>query len=512
MTSAQEEKIPENADDGGWVGIFVRRPILALVLNLLIIIAGFAAYQGIEVRELPDVDRPVVTVRADYLGATPESIDSQVTAIIESAVSRVQGVTSISSNSSFGSARISIEFSSSTNLDTAAMDVRDAVASVVNQLPKDMEDEPSVIKADADAQPIIQMSVASTKLSEGELTDLVNNVIEDKLAAVEGVAAANSYGLRAKTIEVRVNQVALAARGLSLEDLITAIGKAAVTTPSGALENATQQLLVRAEAPVATPDDVSALEINAQTRVKDVAFVRWGFQDATAMTRLDGKTAIGIEIIRAAQANTIDISNGVRAAVDELRKSLPEGVEIAITSDDATFIRKSVKEVVTSLLLANAIVILIIFAFLRSFRAVVAPAISIPVSLIGTLAAIWAAGFSINILTLLALVVATGLVVDDAIVVIENIARHRAMGAGPRAAAVLGTKEIVFAVMATTATLAAVFIPVSFMPGIVGNLFSEFGFVLAFSVTISAAVALDRLSDARCEIRHREKKATTITD
>ena len=207
-----------------------------------------------------------MTVSADYPGATPESMDSQVTAIIESAVSRVQGVTSISSNSSFGSARISIEFSSSTNLDTAAMDVRDAVASVVNQLPKDMEDEPRVIKADADAQPIIQMSVASTKLSEGELTDLVNNVIEDKLAAVEGVAAANSYGLRAKTIEVRVNQVALAARGLSLEDLITAIGKAAVTTPSGALENATQQLLVRAEAPVATPDDVSALEINAQTR------------------------------------------------------------------------------------------------------------------------------------------------------------------------------------------------------------------------------------------------------
>jgi hydrophobe/amphiphile efflux-1 (HAE1) family protein len=490
MTTAEEEKIPEDADDGGWVGIFVRRPILAVVLNLLVIIAGVAAYQGIEVRELPDVDRPVVTVRADYPGATPESMDSQVTAIIESAVSRVQGVTSISSTSSFGSARISIEFSSRTNLDTAAMDVRDAVASIINQLPQDMEDEPRVIKADADAQPIIQMSVASTKLSEGELTDLVNNVIEDKLAAVEGVAAANSYGLRAKTIEVRVNQVALAARGLSLADLTSAINKAAVTTPSGALENATQQLLVRAEAPLLTPDDVSALEINPQTKVSDVAFVRWGFQDATAITRLDGKTAIGIEIIRAAQANTIDISNGVRAAVDELRKSLPKDVEIAITSDDATFIRESVKEVVTSLLLANAIVILIIFAFLRSFRAVVAPAISIPVSLVGTLAAIWAAGFSINILTLLALVVATGLVVDDAIVVIENIARHRALGAGPRAAAVLGTKEIVFAVLATTATLAAVFIPVSFMPGIVGNLFSEFGFVLAFSVTISALVAL----------------------
>lgn len=490
MTVPEKGQIPERADDGGWVGIFVRRPILAMVLNLLVIIAGFAAFQGIEVRELPDVDRPVITVRADYTGATPESIDSQVTAVIESAVARVQGVTSISSTSSFGSARVTIEFSSSTNLDTAAMDVRDAVAGIVNQLPKDMEDEPRVVKADDDATPVMQLSVSSTKLSEGDLTDLVNDVIEDKLAAVEGVAAANTYGVRAKTIEVRVNQVALAARGLSLDDLINAIGKAAVTTPSGALENTNQQLLVRAEAPLSTPDDVGALELNPQTKVKDVAFVRWGFEDATAITRINGKNAIGIDIIRQAQANTIDISNGVRAAVDELRKSIPKDVDITITSDDAIFIQQSVREVIISLLLANGIVILIILAFLRSFRATLAPAISIPVSLIGTLAAIWAAGFSINLLTLLALVVATGLVVDDAIVVIENIARHRALGAGPRAAAVLGTKEIVFAVMATTATLAAVFIPVSFMPGIVGSLFSEFGFVLAFSVSISAAVAL----------------------
>ena len=490
MTVPEKGRIPEHVDDGGWVGIFVRRPILAMVLNLLVIIAGFAAFQGIEVRELPDVDRPVITVRADYTGATPESIDSQVTAIIESAVARVQGVTSISSTSSFGSARVTIEFSSRTNLDTAAMDVRDAVAGIANQLPKDMEDQPRVVKADDDATPIMQLSVSSTKLSEGDLTDLVNNVIEDKLAAVDGVAAANTYGVRAKTIEVRVNQVALAARGLSLEDLISAIGKAAVTTPSGALENTNQQLLVRAEAPLSTPEDVSALELNPQTTVKDVAFVRWGFEDATAITRINGKDAIGVDIIRQAQANTIDISKGVRAAVDELRKSLPKDVDITVTSDDAIFIQQSVREVIISLLLANGIVILIIFAFLRSFRATIAPAVSIPVSLIGTLAAIWAAGFSINLLTLLALVVATGLVVDDAIVVIENIARHRSLGAGPRAAAVLGTKEIVFAVLATTATLAAVFIPVSFMPGIVGSLFSEFGFVLAFSVSISAAVAL----------------------
>ncbi|MGE8943170.1 efflux RND transporter permease subunit [Leptospira interrogans] len=482
--------IRKGGDDGGWVGVFVRRPILAVVLNLLVIIAGIAAVQSIEIRELPDVDRPVVSIRTSYPGATPESMDAQITAIIESAVSRVQGVTGISSNSSYGSSRVAVEFSTATDLQTAAMDVRDAVASITNQLPNDMDSEPRVVKADADASPIIRMAVASDKLSESELTDLVNNVIEDRLAAVEGVAAANSYGLRAKTIEVRVSQVGLAARGLSLGDLITAIGKASVNTPSGALENATQQLIVRAEAPIATPADVAGLEINAQTKVGDVAFVRWAFQDATAYTRLDGKTAIGVEIIRQAKANTIAISDGVQAAIDELKQTLPQDVTIAVTSDDAIFIRESIREVVLTLVLSTVIVIGIIYAFLGSVRETIAPAFAIPVSLIGTLAAVWAAGFSINILTLLALVIATGLVVDDAIIVVENIARHRAMGVGPRAAAVIGTRQIIFAVLATTATLVAVFVPISFMPGVVGNLFSEFGFVLAFSVSISSIVAL----------------------
>ena len=476
--------------DGGWVGIFVRRPILAMVLNLLVIIAGIAAVQNIEIRELPDVDRPVVTVRASYPGASPESMDAQVTAIIESAVARVQGVTGITSNSSYGSSRVAIEFSTSTDMQVAAMDVRDAVASVAGQLPNDMDDEPRVMKADADASPIIRMAVASDTLSESELTDLVQNVIEDRLAAVEGVAAANSYGLRARTIEVRISQVALAARGIGLNELISVIGAASVTTPSGALENATQQLIVRAEAPIDTPEEVAALDIDARTKVGDVAFVRWAFQDATAITRLDGTTAIGIEIIRQAKANTIAISDGIRQAVAELEQALPDGVSIAITSDDAIFIREAISEVVITLILATIIVILVIFAFLGSARETIAPAFAIPVSLIGTLAAIWFAGFSINMLTLLALVIATGLVVDDAIIVVENISRYRAMGHGPRASAVIGTHEIVFAVLSTTAVLIAVFVPISFMPGIVGNLFSEFGFVLAFAVTISSFVAL----------------------
>ncbi|MGD9830124.1 MAG: efflux RND transporter permease subunit [Hyphomicrobiaceae bacterium] len=477
-------------DDGGWVGVFVRRPVLAVVLNLLIIVAGFAALQGIEIRELPDVDRPVVTVRTSYPGATPESIDAQITAIIESAVSRVPGVASISSNSSFGQSRVVIEFSSRTKLDSAAMDVRDAVANIVSQLPKDLKEQPRVLKADADASPIMRLSVSSATLSEAKLTDLVTNVIEERLAAVGGVASATAYGLRKRIIEVRVSQVALAARGLTLADLTAAISKATLTAQSGSLESATQQLLVRAEAPVATPGDVSALELNAQTRVGDVAFVRWAFEEATAITRLDGRRAIGVEIVRQAQSNTIAISQGIRAAISELKRSLPAGVDLAVTSDDAVFIRSSIEEVVTSLVLATIIVVLVILVFMRSWRATVAPALAIPVSLVGTFAAIWMAGFSINILTLLALVVATGLVVDDAIVVVENIARRRAMGLGPRAAAVVGTREIVFAVLSTTATLAAVFVPISFLPGVVGSLFSEFGFVLAFAVTVSSCVAL----------------------
>ena len=477
-------------DDGGWVGTFIRRPVLTIVINLLIILAGVAALQGIEVRELPDVDRPVVSVRATYEGATPQTMDAQITSIIEGAVSRVPGVSNISSNSSYGSSRVTIEFSSSTNLDSAAMDVRDAVAGIRNQLPRDMPEEPRVMKADDDASPIMRLIVTSASLSESEMTEFVSGVIEDRLSAVEGVASAASYGLRPRTIEVRVNQVALSARGLALSDLMAAISKATVSAPSGALENATQQLLVRAEAPVQTPDDVGALELNPTTRVSDVAFVRWSFQEATAITRLDGKTAIGVEIIRQAQSNTIAISDAVRQTIADLKRSLPAGVEISVVSDDALFIREAVTEVVWSLLLASAIVIGVILLFLASIGATVAPAVAIPISLVGTLVLVWVAGFSINILTLLAFVVATGLVVDDAIVVIENISRHRANGLGPRAAAVIGTRQIVFAVLSTTVTLAAVFIPVSFMPGIVGSLFSEFGFVLAFAVLMSSFVAL----------------------
>jgi hydrophobe/amphiphile efflux-1 (HAE1) family protein len=489
VVSTREEIERADSARRGATALFIRRPVLAIVMNLLIIIAGLAALTSVEIRELPDVDRPVVTVRTTYEGATPESIDAKVTKILESAVARVQGVNSITSRSRYGSSRITVEFSPSTDLNVAVGDVRDAVAGVARRLPEKAE-APVVVKADDDASPVIRLAVSSSTLGVGPLTRLVEDRILDRLAAVDGVADVSAYGLRARVIRVAVNQVTLASRGLTMQDVITALENASLDAPSGTLESRRQSLLVRTESPVLTAAEIGGLFVNDKTRIRDVARVRLRTATPTSATRVDGRTAIGIGIIRQAQSNTLTISGGVAAVVADLNRELPEGTKIAVTSDDAVFIQGAVDEVVTTLFLATAIVVLVIFLFLRSFRSTLIPAITIPVSILGTIAGIWIAGFSVNILTLLALVLATGIVVDDAIVVLENIQRHRRMGAAGRAAAVLGTREIFFAVISTTVTLAAVFIPISFLPGTAGGLFSEFGFVLAFAVGISSFVAL----------------------
>ncbi len=487
--SADEGNPRHDSARRGATALFIRRPVLAIVMNLLIIIAGLAALTSVEIRELPDVDRPVVTVRTTYEGATPESIDAKVTKILESAVARVQGVNSITSSSRYGSSRITVEFSPTTNLNVAVGDVRDAVAGVARRLPEKAE-APVVVKADDDASPVIRLAVSSSRLDVGPLTRLVQDRVLDRLAAVDGVADVSAYGMRARVIRVAVNQVTLASRGLTMQDVITALEKASLDAPSGTLESRRQSLLVRTESPVLTAAEIGALFVNDKTRIRDVARVRLVTATPTSATRVDGRTAIGIGIVRQAQSNTLSISRGVAAVVADLNRELPQGTKIAVTSDDAVFIQGAVDEVVSTLFLATAIVVLVIFLFLRSFRSTLIPAITIPVSILGTIAGIWIAGFSVNILTLLALVLATGIVVDDAIVVLENIQRHRRMGAAGRAAAVLGTREIFFAVISTTVTLAAVFIPISFLPGTAGGLFAEFGFVLAFAVSISSFVAL----------------------
>ncbi|RKE84349.1 efflux RND transporter permease subunit [Rhizobium sp. AG855] len=480
---------PPEQSGRNFTALFVRRPVLAAVLNTLLVVAGLAALAGIEVRELPDVDQPVITVSTNYDGASAQTMDQEVTRVIEGAVARVSGLKSMSSRSQFGSSRTTLEFSDSVDLAVAANDVRDALGRVRNQLPDDV-DEPRIVKADSDSQPIMRLGVTSTTLSMEDLTLLVENEISDRLAAVDGVADVEIYGDQEKVFRIDVNQAALASRGLTVANLSTALQGASLDVPAGSLESLTQDIVVRATASLTSVEDFENVLIGNQVRLRDVATVTLGPDDGSTALRSNGVAGVGLGVIRQAQSNTLSISSGVHAAVADLQDVLPEGTRIVVSSDDAVFIQGALHEVELALSLSAAIVLVVLFLFLRDWRATLIPALTMPVALIGTLAAIYMVGFSINILTLLAIVLATGLVVDDAIVVLENIVRRRSEGMGPRAAAVLGTQEVFFAVLATTATLAAVFVPLSFLPGQLGGLFREFGFVLAFAVLLSSVTAL----------------------
>ncbi|MFK7856797.1 MAG: efflux RND transporter permease subunit [Granulosicoccus sp.] len=480
---------PINVASGDMTALFVRRPVLAIVVSLLIIVAGIAAIVGVEIRELPSVDSPVITVSTSYSGAAPETIDREVTAIIESAAGRVPGVKSISSSSSFGSSRVTADFRESVDLDVAASDMRDAIARVSRDLP-DAVDDPRIVKADSDAQAVLRLAVTSATLTAEEMTIVVENQILDNFTTISGVADVQVYGDREQVFRIDVDQAKLASRGLTIANLASALSDVAFDTPAGSLSNDTQNLSVRARASVASAEQFEQLIITGRTRIGDVATVSLGADTGATSLRANGRTGIGLGIVRQAGSNTLEISKEVHAVAKRLNGNLPDGMDIRVTSDDAVFINGSIKEVLTSLSLAVAIVISIIFIFLLNWRATLIPAITLPVALIGTVAGIWLAGFSINILTLLALLLATGMVVDDAIVVLENIVNRRRAGMGARAAAVIGTRQVFFAVVTTTAVLAAVFIPLSFLPGKAGGLFREFGFVLAIAVTISSIVAL----------------------
>ncbi len=474
---------------GDLAALCVRRPVLASVMSMLIVIGGLAAWLGVQVRELPNVDRPVITVRTDFPGATPDAVDTQVTSVVEGAVARVPGLVSLSSNSNRGRSRIVAEFSDSTDMNVAASDVRDVVAGIRRRLPTDAE-EPVIVKADSDGQAVLRLSVVSATLPIDELTAIVENQVVDRLAAVEGVADVQAWGLQRPTFRVTIDPSALASRGLAVNDVQTALRTILTDQPAGTFTSGGQTLLVEAAASARTVEEIAATYINARTRIGDVAEVSLGPSDRETVLRANGETGIALGIIRQAQSNTIAISDGIRAAVADLNASLPEGVFVEVRSDEAVFIRGAVSEVIFTLFIATLLIVSIILLFFRSLRATFIPAITVPVAIIGTLAAIWLMGFSVNVLTLLALVLATGIVVDDAIVVLENIERRRSEGMGPRAAAVLGTRQVFFAVIATTATLAAVFIPISFLPGTAGALFSEFGYVLAAAVMLSSFVAL----------------------
>ncbi|GAA6206544.1 efflux RND transporter permease subunit [Thalassotalea sp. SU-HH00458] len=466
----------------------IRRPVLIVVLNLLIIIAGLAAFNAIEVRELPDVDRPIVSVTAHFPGGSPETVDTEVTSKLEGAVARVSGVKSINANSEEGNARVRVEFRPGINLDDAANEIRESVSRVQRELPDTVE-RLAIIKADNDAQSVVSIAVSSTTLDLESLTERVEIDLAPLFLSIPGVADVRLNGDRERVLRVLLDPLRLTSFNLSITDVAAALRQAPFDVPAGSMKSTDQQLIVRADATSISAEEVADIIIRNNTRIGDVATVFFGPADANSMVRLDGRPVIGLGVIRQARSNTIEISDEVLALVKQVENRFPN-LQMQVTSDDAEFIRGSVQEVITSLLLTIILVIATLWLFIGSGRATIVPALSIPVSLIGALAAIWLMGFSINILTLLALVLATGLIVDDAIVVTENIQRRRSLGLGARASAVIGTREVFFAVVATTAVLVAVFVPIAFLPSTAGRLFREFGGVLAISVIISSFVAL----------------------
>lgn len=489
--------------DNDLPSLAIRRPLLVLVLNLLIALAGVAALNGVEVRELPDVDRPIVTVRGDFPGASPETMDAEVTSIVEGAVARVTGIRSLRSSSEENTFRVRAEFNPGTDLDAAAADVREAVSRVERELPDGVE-QITVVKADANAEPVVRLAAFSDTLGEEELTRVVENDIVPELVSIDGVADVSVYGDRQRQMRVVVDPLRLTAHGLSVTDVASVLRLAPLDVPAGSFRSRDMDLIVRADASVITPEAVKALVVRDSIRLGDVAEVYFAPEDATSLFRLDGRRVIGLGIIRQAQSNTIEISDGVDRAVERLNARFDQ-VRVLKTSDDAIFIKGSVREVLTTLGLAILIVVGTIWVFMGSLRTTLIPTVSIPVALIGTVSAIWLLGFSINILTLLALVLATGMIVDDSIVVLENIQRRKAQGLKSRAAAVLGTRQVFFAVVATTATLVSVFVPISFLPGTAGRLFIEFGFVLAIAVMISSFVALSLVPAAAARLPETAK-------
>ncbi|MDP6814450.1 MAG: efflux RND transporter permease subunit [Alphaproteobacteria bacterium] len=466
----------------------VRRPTLVVVLNLLIVVAGLAALLGVEVRELPDVDRPSVTVRAYFEGASPETMDAEVTSVIESAVARVAGVKSIKSASEEDNARIRATFLTGVDLDVAANDIREAVAAIEHRLPEGVEDV-TIVKADNDAWPIIRLALVGDGLSQQALTHLAEDDVSPEIAAIPGVAMVRLFGERKEVLRVVADPMRLARYGLSIADVAAVLAGTDLDVPAGSFKSEDQLLLVRADASVWRPADIEMLELRPDIRLGDVAQASYGPSVRSSASLLNGQRMVGFSLIRRAHSNTIAISEAVDRAIERLNRRLDKARVVKI-SDDARFIKGSIRQVIFSLAAAVAVVILVIYAFMGAWRSTLIPALAIPIALIGTIAAIWLLGFSINILTLLALVLATGMIVDDAIVVIENIQRQRGEGLQPLAAAVLGTRQVFFAVLATTITLISVFVPIAFLPSAAGRLFSEFGFVLAIAVAVSSFVAL----------------------
>jgi multidrug efflux pump len=482
--------------------ISIRRPVFATVLSLLIVLVGVVSFTRLNVREYPKIDNPVVTVETKYTGASSAVVESQVTKVLEDSLSGIEGVDVITSISRQEQSQITINFVLSRDADSAAADVRDKVSRVRQRLPQGI-DEPVIAKVEADAFPVIWLSFSADTLNVLQLTDYANRIAKPMLQTAPGASDVRVYGERKYAMRIWLDPDRLAAYKLTTQDVEDALRRSNVEVPAGRIESKLREFNVSTSTDLRTPQEFNAVVIKSvngiQVRIGDVARVEQGPQAERTATRLNGKEAITLGVIRNATANPLDLSAAVRNMIPRIKDNLPPGVEIEVANDNSVFIDRSIKAVYQTIVEAAILVALVIFVFLRTLRASIIPLVTIPVCLIGTFALMAMFGFTVNTLTMLALVLAIGLVVDDAIVVLENIYRHIEDGMSPFHAAIRGAKEVGFAVVAMTMTLAAVYAPLAFTPGRTGKLFTEFALALAGSVVVSGFVALT-LTPMMCSI------------
>ncbi|MDR1381327.1 MAG: efflux RND transporter permease subunit [Tannerella sp.] len=487
----------------------INRPVMATVMVLVILLFGMIGYQSLGVREYPSVDRPVISVNTTYPGANAEVIMNQITEPLEQNINGIPGIRSLSSVSSQGNSRITIEFELSVDLETAANDVRDKVSRAQRYLPRDC-DPPTVSKADADATPIMQIGIRSSQRSLMELTEIAELTVKERLQTIQNVSAVDIWGQKRYSMRLWLDPVKMAGYGVTPIDVRNAVDAENVELPSGSIEGNTVELSIRTMGLMHTAKEFDDLIIkendNNIVRFKDVGRAELSPEDIKSIMKRNGEPMVVDIIIPQPGANHIEIANEAYVRVEQLKKDLPEDVTIEMIYDNTQFIRASIYEVEETLYVAFILVVLVIYLFLRDWRVTLIPVVVIPVSLVGAFFVMFVSGFSINVLTMLAIVLSVGLVVDDAIVVTENIYVRIEQGMTPKAAGIEGSKEIFFAVISTTVTLIAVFIPIVFMEGMTGRLFKEFSIVIAGSVAISAFVALTFTPMLATKLLKRQEK------
>ena len=472
----------------------IKRPVFTIVINLLIILFGILGYSYLGVREFPSIDPAVINVRTNYTGANAEIIESQITEPLEKAINSIDGIRNITSSSNQGSSNITVEFKLEKNLEEAANDVRDKVSQAVRSLPQDIDAPPVVAKADADSDAIISMTVQSQSRNALELSDYAENVISERMQTIPGVSSVQIWGQKRYSMRIWMDPIKLNAYGITVADVRNALDKQNVELPSGKLTGANTELMVKTLGNLSTEkefnDIIIVADANKTVRLSDIGYAVLASENLETKFTESGNPMVAVAIIPQPGTNYLEIAEQFYAEVNKLKKDLPSDIKLDIALDNTLFIKKSVVEVAETLAISIVLVIIIIFLFFRDWSIAFRPLIDIPVSLIATFFIMYLCGFSINVLTLLAIVLATGLVVDDGIVVTENIFKKVEEGMSPIEAAIKGSNEIFFAVISISVTLAAVFLPIIFLEGFVGRLFREFGVVIGAAVLISAFVSL----------------------